>query len=304
MSGGITFGSDGSSAASAFGSFAEKYERGTGGATRHIARRLVSMSPPFSHGSIVLDNACGTGIVTEEIQRHVSSTYKGSDRDVSIKVIGADPAAPMVEVFQQKSKHAKANAAWPNVASLSLHTVAAEDLNEAIAPSNSVTHSYMNFGLFFCTNPAKAAEHVYRSLAPGGTAYLTCWADLGYLNAMQKVEKECNPDNPTLELPFGHKWEDPAYIKDVLHKSGFSEQNVKVVQEDSFYRAENLNEVARLLAELFLVLKGNSTGWSSEDAKSNWTTKLAEYLAEDEHFITDENGVAIRMLANVAICKK
>ncbi|KAJ9655648.1 hypothetical protein H2198_005546 [Neophaeococcomyces mojaviensis] len=288
----------------AFASFAEKYEKGTGGATRYVAQRLVSMSPPFSDGSVVLDNACGTGIVTEEIQRHLQSTTQGTDGNINVQVYGADAAPPMVEIFQAKVKHAKENGTWPNLKIVSLRTVPAEELDETIVPSNSITHSYMNFGLFFCTDPVKAAGHIYRSLAPGGTAFITSWADLGYINAMRKTEKSCDPDSAELRMPFDEQWENPAYVKEVLQKAGFEQDNIKVVQEDSFFRAKDMNEMASLHTDLFTMLIRGPKGWASEDARKQWTSKLIEFLSTDDHFIQEENGVATRMRANVAICKK
>jgi len=41
----------GSHAVSAFANFANKYEKGTGGTTRYIARKLILMSLPFTDDS-------------------------------------------------------------------------------------------------------------------------------------------------------------------------------------------------------------------------------------------------------------
>ena len=157
----------------AWSSFASRYEKGTGGTTRHIARHLANLCPPFTPNSVVLDNACGTGIMTEEVQRILTNQH-----DAKVKVYAADAAKAMTQMFKVKQAKAKESGSWPNIAEVSIHHIPAEGLHESVVPTESITHSYMNFGLFFCTDPVKAAGHIYRSLAPGGTAFVTSWADL------------------------------------------------------------------------------------------------------------------------------
>ncbi|KAJ9660909.1 hypothetical protein H2198_002254 [Neophaeococcomyces mojaviensis] len=290
-------------AVAAFANYANKYEKGTGGATRYIAQRLMSMSPAFTNDSTVLDNACGTGIVTEEIHKRISFT--SSPANTKITVVAADAAAPMIDNLNSKIKHVEGTAAWLNIGSISTHVVPAESLDSTIVPSDSITHSYMNFGLFFCSDAIKAAEHIYRSLAPGGTAFVTTWKDLGYLNAVRKTEKACNPGGENFNMPFSAQWEDGEYVKDLLVRSGFAKENVKVVQEESFMRFEAVQEMARTLTESFTMLIRGQKGWQSDEVKNEWESKLSENLVEDEHFIQDgENGVAIRMMANIAVCTK
>jgi len=293
----------GITAVSAFANYANKYEKGTGGATRHIAQRLMSMSPAFTNDSTVLDNACGTGIVTEEVNERISST--NSHANIKITVIAADAAAPMVDNLNSRIEHAEGTAAWPDIGSISTHVVPAESLDSTIVPSDSITHSYMNFGLFFCSDPIKAAEHIYRSLAPGGTAFVTTWKDLGYLNAVRKTEKACNPGGENFKMPFSAQWEDGEYVKYLLVKSGFAKENIEVMQEESFTKFEAIQEMARTLTESFMMLIRGQKGWQSDEAKNEWESKLSENLVRGEHFIQDgENGVAIRMMANIAVCTK
>lgn len=295
----------GDSSIKAFGDFATKYEKGTGGTTRYIAQRLMERSPPFLDGSVILDNACGTGIVVEEVQNTILSSPDTAKDNIKIQVYAADAATQMVDILRAKANHAESHGTWPNISSVRIEAVPAENLDESIVPSNSITHSYMNFGLFFCFDPIKAAQHIYRSLAPKGTALVTCWADFGYLGGMRKTEKVLNPGGEDFKMPFGDQWEDPSYIKTVLCQAGFAEENVKVIQQESFFRGNDLEDLADLQANLFsMLVKGKQSIWNTEEAKRKWIDQLREIIPHEQSFVQESNGVATRMLANIAICTK
>src|SRR5688572_8729460 len=45
------------------------YERMSGGCTRIVAAEMISsVSPPIDSSSYILDNACGPGIITEQVK--------------------------------------------------------------------------------------------------------------------------------------------------------------------------------------------------------------------------------------------
>lgn len=283
----------------AWSSFADRYEKGIGGTTRYVAKRLIEQSPPFSSESVVLDNACGTGVVTEEIQAHLEA-----QSDIKVRVYAADAAPQMVQVLKSKAEQARNNATWPNIADLSTHVIPAEELDESIVPSSSVTHAYMNFGIFFCSDALKAAQHIHRVLKPGGTAFVTTWADLGYDGFMRETEKVCNPGNENFELPFAPEWHDPEYANILFPQAGFSKEKIKVFQQPSYFRAKDIEEMTTLHTELFGALIRGKEGFKDEESKMLWRKTLAENMVKDEHYLQEENGIAIKMLANVAICTK
>lgn len=288
----------GSHAVSAFANFANKYEKGTGGTTRYIARKLILMSPPFTDDSKVLDNATGTGIVIEEIQRTLSGGR------TQVPVIAADAAQPMIDNLNAKVDHAAKTNTWPNV-SVKTHAVPAEKLGESVVSSNSITHAYMNFGLFFCSDPVLAASHIFRCLVPGGQALITTWHNLGYMLPIRQTHRELYPEAHEIKMPFPDSWEDPVWVKELLVKAGFNKDNVRVTQEDSFMRFANLQEMATTKTELFTALIKGQDGWKNEEAKREFAEKLAEKLLPYELYADEgENGVTLRMVANVAVCTK
>lgn len=294
----------GDAAVTGFANLADKYEHGTGGFTREVARKVMSMSPPFTNNSKVLDNATGTGIVVEEIQKHISATNPNSNSHIQIPVIAADAAQPMIDHLNAKLKHVEANNAWPNLNLVTTHAVPAEQLDERVVPSGSITHAYMNFGIFFCSDPVQAASHMYRSLAPGGTAVITTWHDLGNTSVHQ-THKQLYPEEPDIKMPFSEQWEDPIYVRELLVKAGFEESKIRVVQENTYMRHATLREMAATKTDLFTALIKGLDGWKSEEAKEAFTKRLAENLLECDSF-SDEGseGVKLKMVANIAICTK
>ncbi|EXJ55324.1 hypothetical protein A1O7_08251 [Cladophialophora yegresii CBS 114405] len=76
-------------AAEHFNSYARKYEENTGGATRVVVHHLAKISSPLASGARLLDNACGTGIMIDEVLALIN------DRDVkeSIRVTAVGRSA-------------------------------------------------------------------------------------------------------------------------------------------------------------------------------------------------------------------
>jgi len=288
---------------SAFASFANRYEKGTGGATREIARQLMSMSPTFTNNSKILDNATGTGIVIEEIQNHISSANPSNN--IRIQVIAADAAQPMIDNLNAKLKHAQDNSAWPNLSPVTTHTVPAENLDSAVVPDDSITHAYMNFGIFFCKDPNLAASHIYRSLTPDGTALITSWHLVGYLDPIRKTHKTLYPNEPTITMPFSEQWEDPNYVKALLVKAGFDEGKVQVTQQDTSMRYATLKEAAAMFTEMFTTMLLGPKGWESPEARNAFEERLAENFKGSGNYSDDgTDGVRVRMVANIAACTK
>lgn len=286
----------------AFSSAAESYDKATGGATRHIARQLATISPPLDSNSVILDNACGTGIVIEELQKHLSSISSS----VKPQVIAADASAAMIDALQGKLKRAKADDAWPNLQdNVVAHSVPAEELVKDVVASNSITHSYTNFGLFFCKDPTKAAKHIYRTLAPGGTAFITSWHDTGALGPVRKTEGEMQPGNENFKLPFDERWAEPWYVKDVLVQAGFDGDKIEMSQAPSSWSGDDLSSLAQNLTLVFGTLTRGSSGWKSKEEKQEFARRLESNIPDDSHYVLDESGrPGLRMIANIAACTK
>lgn len=81
---------------------ANMYDRMASGGSLGIARQAIAMLPvPVTESSYVLDNACGTGIVSELIKAQCPS----------VRIMGADLAPGMLEIYKSKAKQY----GWKNV---------------------------------------------------------------------------------------------------------------------------------------------------------------------------------------------
>lgn len=83
-------------AAIAFDRTSDIYERMTGGCTREVAKFILTLDLQVNSSSVVLDNACGTGIITEEILKQYPYTKP--------KLFAADLAPSMIESSAQRHR--------------------------------------------------------------------------------------------------------------------------------------------------------------------------------------------------------
>jgi ubiquinone/menaquinone biosynthesis C-methylase UbiE len=277
-------------AAEHFNNYAAKYEENTGGSTRVVAHHLSKISSPLRSGARLLDNACGTGIMIDEILALVN------DREVkeSIRITAVDAAPAMIEAIRSKNE-----ARWKFTSDqLSAVALPAEELQSL--PDDFFTDSYTNFGFQFFKDPTIAARHLHRTLAPDGTAYATAWADLGYMAAIEKASEEIRPGQPPLTLPFQRDWYTPSHIEKVVRDGGFVD--VQVHQQNGRFTAPTVERLAEMLSEGFKTL-ASMQGWADEDSAKLVDT-LPTFLRSLDTLTEDDTGVWIPMLANVAVCKK
>ena len=178
--------------------------------TKEIAGSLVTLCPPFQASSIVLDNACGPGIVTGEIHKLCSP----SDRP-AIHAVDFSPG--MIAALEQNVAEKEWEHVYPAVMS-------AEDLT---FPDKTFSHSFTNFGIFLFPHPAKASREIYRTLNRGGTALVTSWLELEWLSILQEVQKAVKPEESVWQGPFAG-WMEKSRLRNVLLEGGFELDKVKV----------------------------------------------------------------------------
>lgn len=137
------------------------YDRMASGGSLSIAKQAIAMLPiPINNSSYVLDNACGTGIVSELVKAQCPS----------VRIIGADLAPGMLEIYKDKAK----KFGWE---SIDTKVQDCRNLNEI--QDETFTHVITNMG--FAPNvddlsgPGRAAKEMWRVLKPGGVAIVTTW---------------------------------------------------------------------------------------------------------------------------------
>jgi|TARA_R110002003_G_scaffold232_13_gene16825 ubiquinone/menaquinone biosynthesis C-methylase UbiE len=278
-----------------FNAAAAKYEASTGGCTRELARYLVTILPPFDDDSHVLDNACGPGVVAQEIllQHHASQ--------VPPNITCVDFAPAMID--QARNFYQTNPSAGDNRGRVSFDVMGGEDLR---FPDNSFTHSITNEGILFFKDGPKGASEIYRTLKPGGTAIVTSWAKLGYIDLIHQAQRVVTPNAPPFRIPISEDWYRSAHLEKTLKDAGF--EAVQVHEKTVHYAAKTLNELCDRLVMLF----GASLGLSEDESVE--FRKQMEIAAEKVVVKFERVGslekpndtelVGIPMVALVAIAKK
>ncbi|KAL4778688.1 S-adenosyl-L-methionine-dependent methyltransferase [Aspergillus varians] len=273
----------GTTAAAAFDKASDVYERMTGGCTREVAQFLLTLEPRVDESSLILDNACGTGIITSEIY--------GQLPDAKPKIAAADLAPSMVANFRSKAT----SQGWLTEGNDSL-TVSIMDAENLTYPDNMFTHSYTNLGFPFFPDGDKAAGHVYRTLKAGGTAFISTWLSLGYLRPVQKAQLAVRSNSTLWEPPMPKEWSTKEKLVAVLEAGGFRRDKIQVQTKAVRYRGEDLQDLLDIMKTSFL---GYVTkGWSDTE-KEQWVRELANSLSDKE-----KAAASVEMVSWVAVAQK
>ncbi|KAH6971390.1 S-adenosyl-L-methionine-dependent methyltransferase [Ilyonectria sp. MPI-CAGE-AT-0026] len=231
-----------STATEHFNKTAEKYEATTGGGTRELGQHAISLIAglkPLTSESKILDNACGTGVVTDIILQS----------GIQPEIHAVDGAEKMVSVARDRfSSHPNVHAA----------VMTGEELS---FPDGTFTHSITNLGLMFFTDADKGAREIARTLHPDGVAVVTGWTMMGQIKIIQEVQAQIRPDETPFKPPVPDIWLDPEHTKAVLSGAGLDVQANTAL--DVHLGGETADEIADHLIQGF----GSKAfaSWSEEE---------------------------------------
>ncbi|RPB05995.1 S-adenosyl-L-methionine-dependent methyltransferase, partial [Choiromyces venosus 120613-1] len=224
-----------------FNNVATRYESDTGGCTRAIGRHSLSLAlPTIDESSVILDNACGPGQLTDEIISAV--TYP-------MKIHAADASTKMIELVQDKID--KNN--YTNV------QAAVMDGNKLDFPDEYFTHSFTIHGIFFF--PDNGAKELRRTLKKGGKAYVTTWSHQGLLPVFRAVQKCIRPHDPPYSNEMFETWNKEETLVNCLEKAGFTD-----IKIDRGFRAYIRQDNIEGLMRSWDFMKGGvMQGWTDEE---------------------------------------
>ncbi|KAF2627385.1 S-adenosyl-L-methionine-dependent methyltransferase [Macroventuria anomochaeta] len=183
--------------------------------TAQFAEHNLSLISPIQDGSIIHDNACGSGTVSRLI---LSSPRAPSN----IKIHATDIDPPFLSALQYSAKQHT----WP----ISVTNQKSESLSFA---DNTFTHSLTNIAIFFTTSAGlDGAKEIYRTLQPGGTAVVNCWAHVTWLFPVRAVHETIRPGKvfPTPVVA----WHDGQHIQAVMQEAGFKEEDMRIERSDAW----------------------------------------------------------------------
>jgi ubiquinone/menaquinone biosynthesis C-methylase UbiE len=260
-----------------FNKSAANYEAATGGGTRELAQHAISLIAglkPLTSESKVLDNACGTGIVTDVILQS----------GIQPEIHAVDFAESMVSIARGRfSSHPNVHAA----------VMPGEDL---AFPDDTFTHSITNLGLMFFTDADKGAREIARTLRPDGVAVVTGWTVRAPFQLIREVQAQIRPDDAPFKPPVADVWFDPEHTKAVLSGAGLDVHTSTTA--DVHMGAETADAVAGLLTQF-----GSRVfaAWSPEQKE-----KIKEVVRERAVPFTRPagSGVGIKLTGSVFVARK
>ena len=202
-----------------FNARAPIYDESQGGTINDTARALLDdFSPPITASSVVLDNACGTGIATAEILAHCQATATAAPR-----IHAVDLHPKMLDVMRDTTL-----AGFP-ASSRDRVTVEAMNGQALSFPAETFSHSITCFGIFFFEDADQGLREIVRTLRPGGQAVLTSWASVSWIKYVMSALNEIRPGQPPQPLPLDRRWAESEWMQQQLAGAGLRDVAVRAL---------------------------------------------------------------------------
>ena len=240
-----------------FDKAASTYEEAGGGLTRVISRHILNnlLTRPLGPGSVILDNAAGPGITATEIVKNTS------DGGLPKEIHAVDYSAPMIKELEKQD--------FPQIQGQVM------DMQDLKFADDKFTHSFCCFAIFTAPDAIKAAQEMYRTLRPGGTAYITTWQSLAWVPIVDRAIHRVKPEAPEYSGLLDPAWSTAEKLKSVLVAGGF-----KISQIDAV-RFEPKTEPTFWQGALRFVQSPLVSGSITKDWKEEEKTQFTKILNEE-----------------------
>jgi len=273
-----------STATEFFDKTADDYDAITGGYSRELGQHVVDLIAglkPLTPESRVLDNACGTGIVTDIILRS----------GLQPEIHAVDFADNMIRIARSRlSSYSDVHAT----------VMPGEDLS---FPDDFFTHSITNLGLMFFADADKGAREISRTLHPDGIAVVTGWALQSPFKILQEVQVAVRPHDEPSKLAANDIWLDPKHTKTVLSRAGLE---VLISTTTHVHMgAETIVAVEDLLVSSFHSRIKALEAWSQEERDN--ATEVMRKTVRDRAVAFNRpegRGFGIKLTASVFVARK
>ncbi|KAK7553482.1 S-adenosyl-L-methionine-dependent methyltransferase [Phyllosticta paracitricarpa] len=208
----------------------------------------------------VLDNACGTGIVSFQLHALLPGEAKAR-----LQLTCADVSKSMIESVRQRIEDNGWEGAKAQVA-------------DALAlpfPPSSFTHIFTNFGIIGMPNPRQALREQHRVLRPRGVAAFSIWHQTGWYPIVERAMALIPhaPPFPTFDRfcaslmaqgSVEEHWTDGGFLERVARETGFVDVDLELVHNVTRHR--DADAFGELYGDMLkMVLRGC---WSEEQRES------------------------------------
>jgi ubiquinone/menaquinone biosynthesis C-methylase UbiE len=249
-----------------FDKIASKYEEDAR-VMKDLIIYLLAICPPLTAESVVLDNACGPGIVTGEILKLPAS-------QVPATLYAADFSSKMIDALRAKaSRDGIEGQRWKAVQA---KVMDAQNLDGY--EDDMFTHSFTASAIFCIPDADKAAGEIYRTLKPvDGVAVVTTWATLGYVAHYHRAVQAVSPDMPIFSFPLVREWMTDTKLRSVMEAGGFKHENIEFSTVSCYMTMSEWNNMQHDLK--FALSNMVTKGWTDEN-KAKFENELQREVAE------------------------
>lgn len=191
---------------------------------------LLQAGLPDAHASepkkppIVLDNACGTGVVSENLWEMLDEHAKEE-----LQLLCGDISEGMVGHIKKKIEEKGWHGADARVL----------DAMKTGLQENYFTHVISNFGLMLMPDSDAALKECFRILQPSGVCALSTWDTVGWIPDVRAAfatlpGSPTFPDAETFYAAMGKgRWFEASFVAQKLVALGFVDVKVEVVRRTS-----------------------------------------------------------------------
>ncbi|KAJ5133345.1 hypothetical protein N7448_001626 [Penicillium atrosanguineum] len=255
--------------------FVDNYKTGEK-VTGKFAQSLLEQSGMVKYANsspekslVVLDNACGTGVVSSLLNQQLSEKVKKN-----WNLTCGDITEGMLAYTRNRLQHED----WQNV------EVKNVDAQETGLPSAHYTHAITAFAYMALPKSLEALDETSRILQPGGTIAFSTWIEPGWITIVQKA-LETIPESlpfPTTEEFLAHsgrvEWNSVPWIESQLKQRGFEKIIVKADTKTISLPGPEFVEMAMIMFPV--ITKSFWTEKQREDHGDKVRPALEKYLEQ------------------------
>lgn len=175
---------------------------------------------------------------------------------------------------------------------------------ELTYPDNYFDFSFTNFVVAELDDSKVVAQHLYRTLKPGGKAIVCTFAFRPHDEAIKAAHLATRGPKAKLGLAYDPEWLKQEKLNDFLVAGGFEEGKVQISTCEVFEKAKDLKW---LMTALWGYIGQRNDGWTDEDEKK-WDQAidiLVKTMANSPGVtIKDDGGALLRFVVNISISTK
>jgi len=172
-------------------------------------------------------------------------------------------------------------------------------------PSDFFTHSFTNFVIMGLDNRHLAAQQLYRTLKPDGTAVVVTWAFMPHDIPLKKAHLATRSEDKKLRIQWGDDLLLKSTLSDFYKEGGFEEEKVDIKSFELWHEVKDLKAWAE---GLWSFLGDTEEGWSQED-EERWegaVNIVVEEVEKEDAYVRNEDGKGgkLRFVAHVGLATK